>query len=233
MDYWRFSVALVPTFYYMCGCRNSESNSLVIEKGRAMMDYSAFDDFVEDDSPEEKATLEYIAKIGEEAQALSVAMQELQDEIDALNTRFRHITEKEMPRCLGELGMRKFTLTDGTEFVIKDIIQGNLNNAPDKNFARQWCIDNGFDELFTTDVSVKFPKGGHNEALDVKASLEERGLAVDFKEGIHHATFSSELRKKHAEYLEMTENGIVCDPIPFAELGAYQGTKAEIKKKKK
>jgi len=197
------------------------------------MDFDAFNNFVEEESAEEKATLEYITQVGEEALALAEAMAELQEQIDGLNGRYRHLVEKEIPRCLQDLGMRKFSLSDGTEIKLKEFVSGTLNNAPDRQFALNWLSENGMDELFTIDVGVKFPKGGHNEANDVRADLEARGLAVDFKEGIHPQTYQKELRLKHEEYLEKCENGEVAEPVPFVELGAYYGVKADIKAPKK
>lgn len=192
-----------------------------------------FGDFIEEETKEEKATLEYVTEIGEEATALKNAMDELQSEIDMMNVRFRHITEKDMPRCLQELGMKNFTLKDGTTYQIKEFINGSLDKAPDREKAIKWCEDNGLSELFTVDVNTKFSRGGHNEALALKADLEQKGFEVDFKEGIHHSTFSAQLRRMHDEYRENQEQGIYSEAIPFAELGAYCGVKAEIKKSRK
>lgn len=192
-----------------------------------------FDNFEIEETAEEKATLEYLTTLGEEATALANEMDRLDDERNQLNVRFRHLTEKEMPRCLTELGMNNFTLKDGTTYQLKETISGNLDKAPDRAFAVDWCERHGLDELFTVDLGLTFPKGGHNEALELKGALEERGLAVNFKEGIHHATFSKHLREMHKENMERLENGEYVEPIPFAELGVYHGTKAEIKKKKK
>lgn len=192
-----------------------------------------FNDIVIEDSEEEIASLDYLKDLAEESAALAEAMDGLQAEIDMLNVRYRHIMEKEMPRCLEELGMQNFTTTDGVTFQIKETISGSLDKAPDKEFAVRWCEDNGFEELFSVDLSLTFPRGGHNEALAIKADLEGQGLSVNFKEGIHHATFSAELRKMHKDIQKKLEEGEFVDPIPFAELGVYHGKKAEIKKTKK
>lgn len=192
-----------------------------------------FDEIVIEDSDEEVATLEHLKDLGEESSELAKAMDELQAEIDMLNVRYRHIMEKEMPRCLTELGMQNFTMTDGTVFQLKETISGSLEKAPDRNVAVKWCEDNGLEELFSVDLSLTFPRGGHNEALDIKADLEGRGLSVNFKEGIHPQTFSAELRKMHKEVQSKLESGEFAEPIPFADLGVYHGVKAEIKKSKK
>lgn len=192
-----------------------------------------FDDFLDENSEEKEATLEYISEMASEATALSDEMENLQQQIDQLNVRFRHITEREMPRCFAELGMKSYEMTDGTKYQLKDTISASLERAPDRAVAVKWCEAQGWDELFTVDLSMTFGKGDRQEALDLQNKLVDDGFDVGIKEGIHSATFSKHLRELHKENLEKQKNGEFVEPIPFAELGAYHGTKAEIKRPKK
>lgn len=193
-----------------------------------------FDNFVDHKAEEEqKATLEYLTSLGDEAVMLQSEIDNLNQQVDELNTRLRYLTEKEMPRCFRELNTTRVDLSDGTVLSVKEFISGTLNRAPDREFAIKWCEDNGFDELFTVDVGLTFPRGDKQEALVVREKLEQEGYAVEFKEGIHPQTFASNLRKLHQENEEKLKQGIAVDPIPFEQLGAYHGIKAEMKMPKK
>lgn len=193
-----------------------------------------FDSFADiDENTEEEATLETLKKNADEAVATKKQIDELQSDIDMLSKRYNYLTATVLPNIMGELGMPSFSLDGGFKITIKEVIQGSMDKAPDREFAKQWVLDRDGAELIKTDVTTSFGRGEHNLALDVKASLEERGLDVSLKEGIHPQTFSAFVRGEYSEYLEQLEQGQSPEPIPFTELGLYHGRKAEIKGGKK
>jgi hypothetical protein len=64
-----------------------------------------------------------------------------------------------------------------------------------------------------------FEKSQHNEALSVKADLENKGYAVAAKMGVHPQTLIAHVK-------ERLRNG---DEIPLDVLGLYAGRVAKIK----
>lgn len=194
------------------------------------MNFDDFTDFVEG---EDQDLLQVLNTKAAEAVELMKQREEIEGVIKNLSERINTLTRVEIPAIMNEAGMKKFELSDGSKIAVKEVIQGSLNKAPDQKFAMDWVLSNDGGEIITTDVSVSFARGGHNEAMSLRGELEQKGHEVNFKEGIHAQTYSKFLRDKQAERLERIENGEYVEPIPFDKLGAYYGTVADIKVSKK
>lgn len=192
-----------------------------------------FDDFADFIEGEDQDLLQVLNTKAAEAVELMQQREELEGVIKTLSSRINVLTQKDIPAIMNEAGMKKFELSDGSKIAVKEVIQGSLNKAPDQQFAMNWLLSNDGGEIITTDVSVSFARGGHNEAMSLKGELEQNGHEVNFKEGVHAQTYSKFLRDKQAERLERIENGEYVEPIPFDQLGAYHGTVADIKVSKK
>ena len=181
------------------------------------------------DFDEEPMDLSTLISYAEKAQELQSVAEELSAELKAVNAELEEYLSKKIPAAMSAVGMKKFTLSDGTNISLKDVIAGSIDKAPNKNFAYQWTIDNGGEELIKTNVSIDFGKSEHNYASAFIADCREKDLDPTVKETIHPQTFCSFLRDKKAERDKALESGDYVEEIPFKDLGVYVGQKAVFK----
>jgi hypothetical protein len=193
-----------------------------------------FDDFKPDEEPEFEANLDTLRQDGTEAMEIAAIVKGLEQEILELNARFRHLTEKRMVYAMSELGIKKFSLDDGTEIKLKeDNVVGSFPKDPERRAEAKEEIERlDASDLIKTELKTSFGKGAHNQALSVAQELRDQGFDVSVDETIHHSTYASwgrDLFRKHNDALERGELG---DEPDFRKLGLVPLKKVEVKAKK-
>ena len=178
------------------------------------------------DAPDKIDTLDdgglsTISRLAHEAARLeeSVATQEqlLKDQKKALHA----ILDEKLPEALEQMGLQKFTLTDGSEISVKPIYAASIPvNRREEAF--QWLRDHEFGDLVKNNVTVTFGRGEDDVAKEFVGTVHTLGLMPNQTEKVEPMTLKAWLR-------ERVEAG---DPIPLDLFGAYISQKATIKRSK-
>lgn len=174
------------------------------------------------DEAEEESTLESLKEAAELLVQLEEIIEDLEEELKSVTSRYKLISEVEIPNIMGELGMKTFTLEDGTSLKIADFMMGSLpkEEAPFEQ-AVKWLTDNDLGSILKTDVNLKFNRGEEEEAQKAVDILEEEGFTVNKKFSAHPQTLYSAIR----EYDKKAES-----PAPYELLGLIKGKKTKVKK---
>lgn len=89
--------------------------------------------------------------------------------------------------------------------------------------AFNWLVDNQHGDMIKTTIEISFGREQVEEARELMDELEERGLTVSSKMGVHWRTLTSFVKEQIEE-----ENAV----LPMDLLGATLGRIAKIKKRK-
>jgi hypothetical protein len=117
------------------------------------------------------------------------------------------ITDEQLPEALEEMGLQKFTLTDGSEISIK---------------AFEWLRDHEFGDLVKNNVTVTFGRGEDAAAKEFMNLCGSQGYAPDQLQKVEPMTLKAWLR-------ERVEAG---DAVPLDLFGAFISQRATIKRSK-
>jgi len=148
---------------------------------------------------------------------ISAAEQLLKDKKQALHK----ITDEQLPEALEEMGLEKFTLTDGAEISVKPIYAASIPRDR-KGEAFQWLRDHEFGDLVKNNVTVTFGRGEDETAKKFVGLCGSRGFTPSQLEKVEPMTLKAWLR-------ERVEAG---DPIPLDLFGAFISQRATIKRSK-
>jgi hypothetical protein len=131
------------------------------------------------------------------------------------------MTDEDLPSVLEELGVKSFTLEDGSKVSVQPLYGASIP-APRKEEAFAWLRENGYDDLIKNDVVCSFGRGEDEKAADFAQAARERGLSPEQKQTVHAQTLKAWVR-------ERVESG---DAFPMDIFGAFVGQRATIKKGK-
>ena len=148
---------------------------------------------------------------------ISSAEQLLKDKKQALHK----ITDEQLPEALEEMGLQKFTLTDGAEISVKPIYAASIPKDR-KDEAFQWLRDHEFGDLVKNNVTVTFGRGEDETAKEFVGLCGSQGFVPSQLEKVEPMTLKAWLR-------ERVEAG---DPIPLDLFGAFISQRATIKRSK-
>ena len=159
---------------------------------------------------------------------LAEAYTELEEDIKyreallkSLKEQARNIAEMQLPEAMAEVGMAKFTLTDGSEVTVKPYYGAKISDEK-REECFGWLHDNGHEALIKDEVTLTFNRGEHEKAEEFKAALEEQGMEYSGKMGVHPQTLTAFVR-------EQVESGA---DFPLELFNVYIGQIAKIKRSK-
>jgi hypothetical protein len=165
--------------------------------------------------------LDGVSRLASEAanleREISDAEQLLKDKKQALHK----ITDEQLPEALEEMGLQKFTLTDGAEISVKPIYAASIPRDR-KDEAFQWLRDHEFGDLVKNNVTVTFGRGEDDIAKEFVGLCGSQGFTPSQLEKVEPMTLKAWLR-------ERVEAG---DPIPLDLFGAFISQRATIKRSK-
>jgi hypothetical protein len=145
---------------------------------------------------------------------------DLENSLALEKERLRKIQEEELPETMLALGMKSFTLSDGSKLDVKTFYRGNINkNNTEK--AHAWIRDNGHADLIKNDVTCSFGKGEDHGALVLMGKLTEMNVDYENRKHIHSSTLKAFVR-------EQIETG---KELPLDLLGVHIGQRSEIRRK--
>jgi len=131
------------------------------------------------------------------------------------------LTDEDLPSVLEEMGVKSFTLEDGSKVDVKPLYGASIPVAR-KDEAFEWLRDHGFDDIIKNNVTCVFGRGEDDKANAFQQMAMERGLDPMQKQDVHSSTLRAWVK-------ERVENG---DEFPMELFGAFVGQRAVIKKGK-
>lgn len=170
------------------------------------------------------SALDGLGKISELAAAYTDLDEEIKDaetRLKILKERARDIAEKQLPEAMAEIGVAKFTLTDGSEVSVKPFYSAKISEDK-REECFTWLQDHGHEALIKEEVVLTFNRGEHEKAEEFKTQLDQQGMEYSGKMGVHSQTLTAFVK-------EQVESGA---EFPLELFNVYIGQIAKIKRSK-
>jgi hypothetical protein len=157
--------------------------------------------------------------------ALAKRAKQLEKEIDEIELvlkerkdQQRKLLEETIPAMLQELGMKKFTMADGSTIEIKPFYGASIKEE-NRAVAYEWLRKNGYDDIIKNTISVRFGRNEDKLCESLINQLREQNYPVEQTEKIEPQTLKAWAK-------EMVERGV---EFPTETFGLFTGHKATIK----
>lgn len=164
-------------------------------------------------------SLKAIRALGEKLRDLHQEVANYEDLIRVKKAEINEMEKNAVPQLMTEIGLKEFTLEDGSFVEIKDVVSGSIpkDNA---NAALKWLRDNGFADLIKSQIEVLFNKGEEKKAVNILLKLrEEYEVQAALTSGVHAQTLCAWAREQLSQGKE----------IPLELLGIWVGRRAKMK----
>ena len=165
--------------------------------------------------------LDGVSRLANEAAALEHKLAEQEQAMKETKAALHKITDEQLPEALEEMGLQKFTLTDGSEISVKPIYSASIPKDR-REEAFQWLRDHEFGDLVKNNVTVTFGRGEDADAKEFMNLCGSQGYVPDQLEKVEPMTLKAWLR-------ERVEAG---DAVPLDLFGAFISQRATIKRSK-
>jgi hypothetical protein len=136
--------------------------------------------------------------------ALNALVQEAKDaqgEINRLSRELKEQSEKlngilyvRLPAMAEEMGLQKFTTSDGLDVAIKEEIEAHVNKA-NQPTAFKWLEDNDHGGLIKREIKVSFNREQAEAAKALMAELAPKYAGVAEKQTVHPQTLKAWVRE--------------------------------------
>jgi len=165
--------------------------------------------------------LDGVSRLATEAANLEREISDAEQLLKGKKQALREITDEQLPEALEEMGLQKFTLTDGAEISVKPIYGASIPVGR-KEEAFKWLRDHEFGDLVKNNVTVTFGRGEDETAKLFAGLCDSQGFIPLQSEKVEPMVLKAWLR-------ERVEAG---DPIPLDLFGAFISQRATIKRSK-
>ena len=165
--------------------------------------------------------LDGVSRLANDAANLEQEISDAERLLKQKKDDLRKITDEQLPEILEEMGLQKFTLTDGSEISVSPLYAASIP-VDRREDAYQWLRDHGFGDLVKNNVTVSFGVGDDDAAKEFTTLCDLQGYAPIQIEKVEPSTLRGWRR-------ERVEAG---DPVPLDLFGAYIAQRAKIKRSK-
>ena len=165
--------------------------------------------------------LDAVARLATEAGVLQEEISVMEGLLKDKKKALLEITDGQLPDALEQMGLEKFTLTDGSEIATK-VFYGASIPRDRRDEAYEWLRDHEFGDLVKNNVTVTFGRGEDETAKEFIELCGAQGFSPNQSEKVEPMVLKAWLR-------ERVEAG---DPIPLDLFGAYISNRATIKRSK-
>jgi hypothetical protein len=162
--------------------------------------------------------LSAIGSLAKRAKELEKELEELETSVKERKEQQRLLLEETIPAMLSELGMSRFSMTDGSEITVKPFYSASIKEE-NRAQAFEWLRKHGFDDIIKNTVSVRFGRGEDDLCDTLLSHLREQNYPVEQAQKVEPQTLKAWVR-------EQVEIG---NEFPTLLFGAYVGQKATIK----
>jgi hypothetical protein len=137
--------------------------------------------------------------------------------LEDLGNQLKLITDKQLPDLFQQLGLKEFTLADGTKVLMDQQVYPNISEA-NKAAAHAWLRKNKFDSLIKSKCDISFGKGDDKKAAALIAFLTKKGYtSYTLKESVHPQTLGAFVREQLAAGKALPDS-IGINPVTRAKL---------------
>lgn len=176
--------------------------------------------FEPEDKPMGDASLKALSEKSNELQNLDNKIKDVEEELGKLKSKYRELSEVDIPSMLSELGLSEITLADGNKISTATYYSARISDDK-RDEAFRWLNDNGFADIIKNTVSVSFGRDEDDSARKLVDSLEDNGYATAQKKWVEPMTLKAFVR-------EQVEKG---SDLPLETFNVYIGQKTRIIKK--
>lgn len=162
--------------------------------------------------------LSSVGALAKRAKQLEKEIEEIESVLKERKDQQRKLLEETIPAMLQELGMKKFTMADGSTIEIKPFYGASIKEE-NRAVAYEWLRKNGYDDIIKNTVSVRFGRNEDKLCETLINMLREQSYPVEQTEKIEPQTLKAWAK-------EMVERGV---EFPTETFGLFTGHKATIK----
>lgn len=162
--------------------------------------------------------LSSVGALAKRAKQLEKEIDEIESVLKERKDQQRKLLEESIPAMLQELGMKKFTMADGSTIEIKPFYGASIKEE-NRAVAYEWLRKNGYDDIIKNTVSVRFGRNEDKLCDALINQLREQNYPVEQTEKIEPQTLKAWAK-------EMVERGV---EFPTETFGLFTGHKATIK----
>jgi hypothetical protein len=162
--------------------------------------------------------LSSVGALAKRAKQLEKEIEEIESVLKERKDQQRKLLEESIPAMLQELGMKKFTMADGSTIEIKPFYGASIKEE-NRAVAYEWLRKNGYDDIIKNTVSVRFGRNEDKLCETLINMLREQSYPVEQTEKIEPQTLKAWAK-------EMVERGV---EFPTETFGLFTGHKATIK----
>jgi|TARA_R110000851_G_C12971273_1_gene555331 hypothetical protein len=165
--------------------------------------------------------LRSIAEIARAINQKEAAVSAIEDQLKEAKNGLLKLTDEDLPSALQELGVKEFTLEDGSKVKVTSTYGAHIKNE-NKEEAFTWLEAHGHDGLIKNTVSCDFGRGDHQEAQQFVELASGQGLVPIQKTAVHSSTLKAWAK-------EQVESGA---ELPMELFGIFVGQRATIRRTK-
>jgi hypothetical protein len=159
-----------------------------------------------------------VARLAKRAKTLEEEIKVLEEMLSGLQDQYKKITEESLPEAFSTIGLRSFTMDDGSRCEIKPYYGATINKDR-KSEAFQWLRDHHFDDLIKNIVAVHFGRNENELCGRLQNLLAQNGYRFEQSEKIEPQTLKAWVR-------EQLQRG---NEVPSDLFGVFVGQKAFFK----
>ncbi len=162
--------------------------------------------------------LSSVAALARRSKLLEKEIEEIEAVLSERKDQQRKLLEETVPNMLAELGMKDFTMSDGSKITIKPFYSASIKEE-NRAQAYEWLRENGYDDIIKNTVSVRFGRNEDQLCEALLNLLREQNYPVEQAQKIEPQTLKAWVR-------EQVERG---SAFPTELFGVHIGQKATIK----
>jgi hypothetical protein len=161
-------------------------------------------------------------RIVEVAFDLQEVIETMENDLKRMKNELQRIKTNRIPELMAELQIENIT-HKGVKVKISEFVSGSLpKEEGPRAKAIEWLEAHDGGSLIKTDVSLKFGRSQHNEAMNLVEDLRGSGFEPNVTSGVHSQTLCAYVR-------ERLSNG---EPVDTDILGVYTGKVAKLERAK-
>lgn len=184
-------------------------------KGKTAGTASPFDEV----APVSESALASLLALATETLELEKEAEAIGELLKAKNSRLNILKTLTIPEAMAEVGLTEFKTPEGNQIKVDDFVAGSLPKDEAKRLKAVALLESiGGEALIKNQLTADFGKSQHNEALELRARLEQEGYEVVIKSDVHAGSLAAFVREK-------LRAGEECD---YETLGLFVGRKAKI-----
>lgn len=176
-----------------------------------------------EDSNEENKTVDSMEKLGQLSElcqkqiSIENQISDAEESIKKLKKDLAEYRDNKIPDLFDELGMSKFSLTDGTEVSVERGFVGNITAKTQKE-AFAWLKKNKHGDIIKHDFTVKMKSGQDEQVKELREELGLLGVTYAEKSSVHPQTLKAFVNEQMNQGTDIPQDAFNIFPIRKAKI---------------